>query len=61
MSNMISRSLVQIVSLSEHHLHSHPLALPVYHTYRCLSLACSDHFPVRNLLPNSIDMHGVKC
>lgn len=61
MSNVISRSLIQIASLSGHHLHFHFLALPVYHTYRCLSLACSVNFPVRDLPPHSTDMHEVRC
>lgn len=51
MSNVISRSLIQIASLSDQHLHFHSLAFSVYHTYHCLSLACSVNFPVRDLLP----------
>lgn len=60
MSNMISKSLIQTVSLSRQHLHSRSLAFPVYHTYHCLSLTCLDLFPVRNLKPNSVlDIHKV--
>lgn len=61
MSNVISKLLIQIVSLSRQHLHFHSLTFLVYHIYHCLSFACSVNFPVRELLLNSIDMHEVEC